>query len=145
MMILVFLLLVLLGLDVIVDWVEFLWFDFLELLVLSGVFMGYCEILMGFVIVILIVQDGIVVVMLQDGMYYLVGWLDGEGWKVILILFCVQVGFEVIDLFEGLCCCDIVFEIFWFNYVVYDVIFDGCSFVLVFVMCDLCGVQVVYK
>lgn len=55
MMILVFLLFVLSGLDVIVDWVEFLWFDFLEYLVLSGVFIGYCEILMGFVIVMLIV------------------------------------------------------------------------------------------
>lgn len=116
------------GLDVTVDRVESLRPDSPEPLALSGAFTGYREILTGSATVTLTAQDGTAAVMSQDGMHYLAGWPDAEGWKTILTPLCAQAGLEVIDLPEGLRRRDTATETFWFNYAAHDVTFDGRSF-----------------
>lgn len=116
------------GLDVTVDRVESLRPDSPEHLVLSGAFTGYREILTGSATVTLTAQDGTAAVMSQDGVHYLAGWPDAEGWKTILTPLCAQAGLEVIDLPEGLRRRDTATETFWFNYAAHDVTFDGRSF-----------------
>ena len=116
------------GLDVTVDRVESLRPDSPEALSLSGAFTGYREMLTGAATVTLTAQDGTAAVMSMDGMHYLAGWPDVEGWKTILTPLCAQAGLEVIDLPEGLRRRDTASETFWFNYAAHDVTFDGRDF-----------------
>ncbi|MCH2248639.1 MAG: beta-galactosidase [Cognatishimia sp.] len=116
------------GLDVTVDRVESLRLDSPEALSLRGAFTGYREILTGAATVTLTAQDGTAAVMSQDGVHYLAGWPDAEGWKTILTPLCAQAGLEVIDLPEGLRRRDTATETFWFNYAAHDVTFDGRDF-----------------
>ena len=116
------------GLDVTVDRVESLRPDSPEALSLSGAFTGYREILTGAATVTLTAQDGTAAVMSQDGVHYLAGWPDAEGWKTILTPLCAQAALEVIDLPEGLRRRNTATETFWFNYAAHDVTFDGRDF-----------------